>query len=199
MKFLSLKGIKIDNEEHIEKLKELLDREDPYLSYSIRLCVSILVKRTRFRNVSRFFGNEKVCAEDRAILFIHHHRKPQGFGQKTNSQSIRGSSDIIASLDSHLAVDRRDENLTITQTKMRLQKELKPFKAKLGLTAEGKQIFEYQGEDNGENARLLEACEAIIKVLSTAIAPQTIEMIVSATKLKTCNNPHSTQGLCKRW
>jgi len=184
--FLSLKGIKIDNDEHIEKLKELLDREKPILVIFDSLVRFHSGEENSASEMSAAFsGMKKLVADDRAILFIHHHRKPQNFSQKTSNQSIRGSSDIIASVDSHLAVDRREENITISQTKMRLQKELKPFRATLGLTADGKQIFEYQGEDNGENDRLREACEVIIKSLSTAIAPQTIEMIVSATKLKT--------------
>ena len=47
---------------------------------------------------------------------------------------MRGSSDILAALDSHIAV-KRDESraVELTQTKSRGAEELKPFRVAIGL------------------------------------------------------------------
>lgn len=59
------------------------------------------------------------------VVMIHHHRKSTGFG---NRQSLRGSSDILAAVDCHISLDRRDDSaIKITQHKLRAARELSPF------------------------------------------------------------------------
>lgn len=67
------------------------------------------------------------------VILVHHHRK-QGMNQTSSSQNIRGSSDILAAIDSHLALTRKDDYILIEQTKLRQKKETGNFKIKINST-----------------------------------------------------------------
>lgn len=182
--FLSLNGIKIDNPEHLEHLRELIEKEKPTL---VVLDSLIRLHGGEENSASEmsvaFSAMKKLVADDRAILFIHHHRKPQGFAKKSGSQSIRGSSDIIAAVDGHLAIDRKGSDFIITQTKMRLQPEIKPFMASLAPTIEGNYVFIYRGEDTSADDQIQETCEAIISALEQSSMLLSVDMLEDETKL----------------
>lgn len=182
--FLSQEGIKIDNEEHIRKLRELLDKEKPSLVILDSLVRLHSGEENSATEIARAFsGMRKLVDNDRAIIVIHHHRKPRNAGKKSNSQSIRGSSDILAAVDTHLAIDREETEITVTQSKMRLQPELPPFKANLVPTLEGGVSFAYQGIDTSENDRLIEAYDAIKVALAESTEPLTLEVLANETEL----------------
>lgn len=180
--FLSQQGIRIDNEAHIKSLCELLDREKPSLVILDSLVRLHGGEENSATEIARAFaGMRKLVDSDRAIIVIHHHRKPRTTGKKSNSQSIRGSSDILAAVDTHLAIDRDETELTVTQSKMRIQPELAPFKVRLVLTPEKSVSFEYQGVDTSDDDRLQEACEAIKAALADSTEPLTIKMLADET------------------
>ena len=79
-----------------------------------------------------------------SILFTHHHRKPGVQQSRDAGHSLRGSSDILASLDSHLMVDPNKEGtkLRITQNKMRVAEKLEPFEITI-VKSDGRLQFEY--------------------------------------------------------
>jgi len=82
---------------------------------------------------------------DITVIFTHHHRK-QGFLKSDPAQSMRGSSDILASVDCHLAVDKkRKDELRIDQTKLRQEEEIMPFKLTI-VSDDDSFLFEYAGE-----------------------------------------------------
>ncbi|MCX6720463.1 MAG: AAA family ATPase [Candidatus Staskawiczbacteria bacterium] len=182
--FLSLNGIKIDNPEHLAHLKELIEKEKPVL---VILDSLIRLHGGEENSASEmsiaFSAMKKLVSDDRAILFIHHHRKPQGFGKKSGSQSIRGSSDIIAAVDSHIAIDRKGSDFIVTQTKMRLQPEIKPFMASLAPTIEGNYVFIYRGEDTSEKDQMQEICETLINALEQSSMLLSVDMLEEETKL----------------
>lgn len=66
-----------------------------------------------------------------SIIAIHHHRKSQMFGKKDLDQSMRGSSDIQAYPDCHLAIEKTflegSWQLKITQVKIRVAEPISPF------------------------------------------------------------------------
>ena len=88
------------------------------------------------------------------VLLIHHHRKESASQNRNISQSLRGSSDILASADCHLMVERNKEEakVKITQNKLRVQEEMKPFEVKV-ISLEDKVLFEYVGEISGIEAK----------------------------------------------
>jgi archaellum biogenesis ATPase FlaH len=79
-----------------------------------------------------------------AVLLIHHHRKStQSSGGV--SQELRGSSDILAAVDTHLAVRRKSNRLIVTQSKQRYDEELEPFTLDV-ITDDNGFKFEYIGD-----------------------------------------------------
>ncbi|MEX2210015.1 MAG: AAA family ATPase [Patescibacteria group bacterium] len=79
-----------------------------------------------------------------AVLFTHHNRK-QGPGRSNPAQDMRGSSDILAAVDCHLAIRKKDDYLIIHQTKLRHQPEAKPFR--LDIVTDGQLVsLEFAGE-----------------------------------------------------
>jgi len=99
-----------------------------------------------------------------AVIFTHHNRK-QGAFTKNPSQDMRGSSDILASLDCHLAVERKEGYVIITQTKLRQEQEIKAFK--IGVINEENDFrFEYWGEVDDVQTKKENSKEVIAAVLS---------------------------------
>jgi KaiC/GvpD/RAD55 family RecA-like ATPase len=64
------------------------------------------------------------------VILVHHHRK-QGINQTSNSQNMRGSSEISAAIDSHLTLTRKDDYIEIEQTKLRQKVGTNTFKIKI--------------------------------------------------------------------
>jgi hypothetical protein len=80
-----------------------------------------------------------------AVLILHHNRK-EFAGQSNNpAQSMRGSSDILASADCHIAVGRtgQSEFVKLSQTKNRDMWEPVPFELRFH---ENAREFEYVGK-----------------------------------------------------
>lgn len=78
------------------------------------------------------------------VLFTHHNRK-QGVLRSNPSQDMRGSSDILASVDCHLGIQRTDDCVIVNQTKLRQGEEMKPFKLNL-INEENEIRFEFAGD-----------------------------------------------------
>jgi len=71
---------------------------------------------------------KKLLACDTTIIFVHHHGKEGYFPRHDLGEKLRGSSDILAMLDSLLILESKDEDvLKITQAALRADKPLQPF------------------------------------------------------------------------
>jgi len=122
--------------------KDLLLENNSYVNYLIKIIkekkVSVLIIDS-FRRI--FTGDENssqvissIQNKLRAfsdlgvtIIFIHHHGK-EGFFFKVSNDKLRGSSDILAMLDSHLLLDKPSENqLRITNGALRMAQNTAPF------------------------------------------------------------------------
>ncbi len=168
--FLSQTGIQLDKENHLKKLLKLIDELKPQL-----IVIDSLVRihgkdensSNDMRQIMRAFNS--LVTEERSVLFIHHHKKEQGYSRKSSSGSLRGSSDIFAALDFHLAVERRNgDDLTIRMLKLRVEKEAEPFKVKANSEPQGGLSFIYEGEDTSRQDRINEVKESILELLSGA-------------------------------
>lgn len=104
-----------------------------------------------------------------AILFIHHHRKTIKFFTGTPLESIRGSSDIAAELESHIAVDQVTTGLRIAQYKNRRGELTKPFLVSPVIT-ETSLTFSYGGDVNDEQTKSNKARELILDLFSSTPA-----------------------------
>jgi len=106
-----------------------------------------------------------------AVIVIHHHGKKKN--ERTNaSQDIRGSSDILAQVDCHLAVDRKgkDESVIVQQNKLREAQEMQPFVIHFRGNDDNRH-FEYGGHSKGKPGKKEEVKIAIKKVLDEAGKP----------------------------
>jgi len=102
-----------------------------------------------------------------SIIFIHHHGK-EGILKRKFAQKLRGSSDILAMLDSLLIAERKDaETLKITQEALRIAKPISPFIIRFPSFENGDNEFEFKGYVEEEKEKRDEAKEAILAYLET--------------------------------
>lgn len=120
---------------------------DEYVNEIIDFCSENAVKLVIFDSLTRFHNSDendssamsKVMAHFTQLkkagitsLIIHHTRKPNTknpFSLRNTATDIRGSSDILAACDVHIGVFRKDNTITVAQTKNRFSEELMPFTA----------------------------------------------------------------------
>jgi hypothetical protein len=152
---LSQQGVKMDNEHWLERVKDIV------AANKIKFVVvdSLIRIHSQDENSSGdmsfvFEKMRELTKLGTTVLITHHHRKESGFGQKNASFSARGSSDIIASVDCHLSVERNgNEELHVKQNKLRVDEAVKPFRVIIDRTASNWE-FIYGGEIPEKEARM---------------------------------------------
>ena len=103
------------------------------------------------------------------VIFTHHNRKSSIF-RSDPSQDMRGSSDILASVDCHLAVKKKDTTIVVTQTKLRHAKENNPFQLRVN-GGNDKVEFEYLGEIDKEKSKVEIIKDSVKDVLENEVRP----------------------------
>jgi len=108
------------------------------------------------------------------VLVTHHHRKQGIFKPKPSdlmgaAEAMRGSSDILGMVDSHLAIlsknkDGDETYLVAVQTKQRDAELIAPFKIRV-ISDEEKICFEHGGEYEERAGAVQEAKEIILSTL----------------------------------
>lgn len=163
-------GAKITDDPQDEKQIYYLSRlgrqvDDNYIKELIAECLKNNIKLVVFDSLVRFHNARENDASEMAkvlnlfktlndngiaALVLHHNRKSSGviIG---SGEMMRGSSDILASCDIHLSVNRRERKITISQTKNRYMEEIKPFSVRLQIIDEEKSSFEFLGEEIAKN------------------------------------------------
>lgn len=99
------------------------------------------------------------------VICTHHNRK-QGIGANLPSQALRGSSDIRAAVDCHIAIERKQGEgvINFRITKLRNMEEIAPFKA--NIISEGSKLtLEYAGDINEVETKRPNCKELIIQLL----------------------------------
>ena len=102
-----------------------------------------------FRQLRRF------KAKGIAVLITHHNRKP-GTTPGSSRHEMRGSSSILASADSQVALKLDEDIVTVVQGKQRFDKVLKPFDLKVS-DSRDEFSFTYLGSNEDGKVRDLEA------------------------------------------
>lgn len=176
--FIALSELKLDQEQGVVALQKIIDELQPRLV--------ILDSLVRFHSKEENSASEmsqvmnelkKLVSDDRAIVFIHHHKKEQGFGKKGGSQSVRGSSDIFAALDCHISVERHEDYLTIYQNKLRVQPQLEPFNIKIVKSEDQKIAFLYDGTDRSREQQVAAVGDEVLAMLKLATEPLSTKVI----------------------
>ncbi len=107
---------------------------------------------------------KKMTKHGITVIVTHHHRKQNMHNKSSNSQNMRGSSDILASIDCHLAVTKVEDSLEIEQTKLRQQQELNSFKL-LIKNNEDFLDFEFAGYNEIKTSKKIDSKNAIVEIL----------------------------------
>lgn len=167
---LSQENFKIDAEENIEYLLLICKEKN----IGVVILDPFVAIHSKSENVAEDMQKVMECLqnlqkEDLTVIFAHHHRKQTGYSKTEPSQALRGSSVIFGRVDSHLAVEKKDENeagftLIITPEKLRQGKKLKPFEVKFY----EEDVFikaEFVGEAKEEELKIKKAEEIILEVL----------------------------------
>lgn len=95
-----------------------------------------------------FKGIKKFCKAGKTVIITHHGRKAAANRSASSADSLRGSSDILAAVDCHLAIKRsvEDKNkLTMEQPKLRTDEETEPFTIEVLKEDDGNIRFEHSG------------------------------------------------------
>jgi RecA-family ATPase len=190
--FLIKEGVKLDKPEIIEKISGLIT------SNSIKLIIIDPLSQVydgdenSAQSMAKVIGQIKTLTNlGVAVLLLHHHRKENinNFNSNVGSK-LRGSSALFAAIDSHLAITKEEDVITIKQAKSRQAKEVDPFKVEL-LEKEGVIKFNYLGkikkrDSLEEKSELLKSVLAngelsrqqIINVLHTSYGVETIDKVL---------------------
>ncbi len=167
--FLSLTGFKVDKEGSVEALIPKAKQ----LGVTLVIIDSLIRIHSRDENaaadMARVFGHLKMFTrEGIAVLFTHHHRKGQAFGRSNPVDNLRGSSDILAAVDSHVSVEQNQQSegvLVLRMSKSRYAAPVPSFEVKIVKTEQGIAGFEYMGTHDERATKASEAAEAIIEFL----------------------------------
>ena len=165
--FLSQTNFIITEEEIVKKVLEVCNQEGINVIFIDSL---VRVNRAEENDASQmsevFRAVKKLCQEGKTVILTHHERKEGAF--KVSAQNrLRGSSDILASVDSHIAMqkDKDDQSrLIIEQPKLRCDKEIEPLEVKF-ISGEDKAYFEYLGAYQEKSKKKDLAKEIIPKIL----------------------------------
>lgn len=126
-----------------------------------------------------------------SVIVTHHHRK-EGRTAIDLSQSMRGSSDILAAVDGHIAValdPRHIEQISAHQTKIKVAEALPPFTINKVKLSPGLR-FEYGGEIE---AKLIQREKAkqivtdVLKIIPEATREQLTEEINKVERIGNTN------------
>ena len=134
-----------------------------------------------------------LCKSGRSLVITHHERKDGASAPSSPQNRMRGSSDILAAVDCHLALSRGKDDafqLTLENTKSRDEVEIKPFEIRVRKD-EDRTWFEYAGESSSGVKRKEEARAAILELLeenpSGMSKTQISELITKSTAVGSKN------------
>lgn len=105
-----------------------------------------------------------------AVLFVHHNRK-QGKNQLESSSDMRGSSDILAAIDSYIAIKRDSLTITLTQKKLRVAPEHPAFNLTVQSYPDKRVELIFQGDSEDQNSSNTHHVDAILNLLGFVGTP----------------------------
>ena len=168
--YFSQSGIKVDVEAVRDMILEIVREKNIKLVILDSLVRVHQQEENDSGGMSKVFSSlQKIIKAGASILFTHHHRKQQK-GQSTVSrgQSMRGSSDILAAVDSHTTIEKKNDTenrLVLRQTKLRQGELLPPFEVTITTSEFGPSGFEYAGDYDEKKKKAEEVAEVIPSLL----------------------------------
>lgn len=178
--YLSLTGFKVDNKLQVEKIVSYI-RDN---GFKLVIVDSLIRVHGQDENSSNGMakvmdGFKELAKEDAAVLFTHHHRKQTDWKSGSSAQSLRGSSDILAGIDSLFMLEKKkDEDVLIfRQAKARHTEAITPFEISVLKNENGVVGFEYMGSHDEKKKKSEDAAEAVKKVLQEKVVASRKQII----------------------
>ena len=178
--YLSMTGFKADKEAKLQQILKIVKEK------GIKLVIvdSLIRIHDKDENDASqmakvFTGLQEITNEGASILFTHHHRKQTDFRPNNPAQSLRGSSDISAALDSHISVERKkdEDALILHQPKLRQAEPLKAFEVRILKNGDGGVCgFDYAGPHDEAKNKTEEAADSIENILADGSIKSTAEI-----------------------
>lgn len=113
------------------------------------------------RDMNIIFKHLKELTKNGLTVICTHHNRKENMHSRSHAQAMRGSSDILASIDCLLSVEKKNDTLIIRQPKLRQDQEIKPFELEIGSNFS----LTYKGEHNQGKSKVEEAKEVILQVM----------------------------------
>jgi archaellum biogenesis ATPase FlaH len=166
--FMAMQGFRIDNDEQRKALLDFIG----WRNYNLIIFDSLRDIHSLNENDSLEAQRLIDCLKEltkkgASVLVSHHQRKERFMDSKDPSQMLRGSSAILAGIDSLLSIENPKSTqleLVISQSKLRQGKPISPFRVNL-VEEEGKMRFEFIGEIETEITKLERTKEAVSGLL----------------------------------
>lgn len=157
-----------------------------YIDSLISVCLTRNINLIIFDSLVRLHQGDENTSKDMAELFdlfkqladnglsvlIAHHNRKSMPGSYNPSGDMRGSSDILAAVDCHLAINRQkdSEYIEVRQTKNRYMREARPFRLRF-LEQDGISSFQFVETLRTKDDRRTEFKEEILKQLADESNP----------------------------
>ncbi len=178
----------LDNPEHLAALAAYIEEKQFTLVILDSLVRFHQKDENSAKDIAVLMGAIKqLTSNNRAVVFIHHHRKTQfGQGSTEHGQNIRGSGDILAAVDAHLAIDREDRTLKVRQSKLRTDYEIRPFKVRVEEPQDVpgvKTRFVHDGVDTDKEDLLNAVCDNVLDAIKDSDSEVTVEDLIERLEI----------------
>lgn len=166
--FYNLAGIKLEDMELL--LKMCKENEIKVVFFDSLTRIHNLSENDA-SDVKKIYEAAKILLKEGiSIIMTHHHRKAPIIGKKNGSDEMRGSTDLLAMIDCHLAIDEvaPDKSfLIMKQLKLRQAENVPDFK--LGIEKRETEIsFAFKGNYSKQDEALMRAennKEIVLKII----------------------------------
>lgn len=164
-----------------------------YIDSLISVCLTRNISLVIFDSLVRLHTGDENTSKDMAGLFdlfkqlvdnsisvlIAHHNRKSMPGNYNPSGDMRGSSDILAAVDCHLAINRQKNSdyIEVHQTKNRYMRESRPFKLRF-VEQDGFSSFEFVEAIQTKDDKRTELKQAILSQLSKEPYPTKKQLLL---------------------
>ncbi len=182
--YLSQNGFKVDAPVMLTKLMELVKEHNvQFVTLDSFVDVHGQEENDSGGMQKVMSAMRQIVKEGVSVLFLHHPSKQVGFTPRKGGQNLRGSSNILAQVDTHMHVQKKEgeEALVLRHEKMRDAAKQKPFEVQILLDGPAPTGFQYSDLHDEKQNKAEQAAEAIAEILNDGVQsrPQLHEMLAS--------------------
>jgi AAA domain len=187
--------------------------DDISINNVIDSCISNDIKLVIIDSLIRVHGSDENSAREMAKVFrqlrkfteqgisvlVTQHNRKQGAFNGGAGNEMRGSGDILAAVDSHIGITRKEKwYLYFDQTKQRYDIELDPFQVKVE-ASETTFSFEYLGTVKPRSDKSQEIFEGVSNLLASSAQLSQKDILSGLSGLGLATNEHKVRDLLARW